>query len=92
MVGTWEQDLNSRTLMVVPELFQHGQKAQGLNSRIYLRWFGNAIITGMIAYAGCWAGYAGSELIDDPGLLCAGVPDICSLRDLDQHQASVSTL
>ncbi|KAL1857620.1 hypothetical protein Daus18300_010260 [Diaporthe australafricana] len=72
IIGTWEQDLHSRTLMVIPELFQYGQKAQGLNSMIYLRWFGNAIFTGMIVYAGCWAGYADSELIDDAGLYAQG--------------------
>lgn len=73
IIGTWEQDLKARTLVVIPELFRYGQNREGLNTGIYLRWVGNALIAGVIVYAGCWAGYAGSELIDDAGLYAQGL-------------------
>ncbi|KAH8777536.1 hypothetical protein F5883DRAFT_543640 [Diaporthe sp. PMI_573] len=72
IIGTWEQDLAARTLVVIPELFKYGQNGEGLNAKVYLRWFCNALIAGTIVYAGCWAGYAGSELIDDAGLYAQG--------------------
>lgn len=73
IIGTWEQDLKARTLMVIPELFRYGQNGEGLNARVYLRWFGNALVAGLIVYAVCWFGYAGSELIDDAGLYAQGL-------------------
>lgn len=73
IVGTWEQDLKARTLMVIPELFKYGRNGEGLNARVYVRWFGNALIAGIIVYAACWSGYAGSELIDDAGLYAQGL-------------------
>lgn len=73
IIGTWEQDLKARTLMVIPELFKYGQNGEGLNARVYLRWFGNALVAGIIVYAACWSGYAGSELIDDAGLYAQGL-------------------
>lgn len=73
IVGTWEQDLRARTLVVVPELFRYGQNWEGLNTAVYLRWVGNALIAGLVVYAGCWSGYAGSELIDDAGLYAQGL-------------------
>lgn len=73
IVGTWEQDLKARTLVVIPELFRYGQNGEGLNTGVYLRWVGNALIAGTIVYAGCWSGYAGSELIDDAGLYAQGL-------------------
>ncbi|KAK7697183.1 hypothetical protein SLS64_013836 [Diaporthe eres] len=73
IVGTWEQDLGARTLVVVPELFRYGQNGEGLNVGVYLRWVGNALVAGMIVYAGCWSGYAGSELIEDRGLYAQGL-------------------
>lgn len=73
IVGTWEQDLKARTLVVVPELFRYGQNGEGLSAGVYLRWVGNALVAGTIVYAGCWSGYAGSELIDDAGLYAQGL-------------------
>lgn len=73
IIGTWEQDLAARTLVVIPELFRYGQNGEGLNARVYLRWFCNALIAGTIVYAGCWSAYAGSELIDDAGLYAQGL-------------------
>lgn len=73
VIGTWEQDLKARTLMVIPELFKYGQNGEGLNTGVYLRWVGNALLAGLIVYAGCWSGYAGSELIDDAGLYAQGL-------------------
>ncbi|KAF9872390.1 phospholipid-translocating P-type ATPase [Colletotrichum karsti] len=72
IIGTWEQDLKSRTLTVVPELFRYGQNAEGLNMAVYLGWVGNALIAGIVVYAGCWGGYADSEMIDDDGLYAQG--------------------
>ncbi|KAF6811206.1 phospholipid-transporting atpase [Colletotrichum sojae] len=72
VVGTWEQDLKARTLAVVPELFRYGQDGEGLNMAVYLGWVGNALIAGIVAYAGCWGGYADSEMIDDDGLYAQG--------------------
>ncbi|KAJ0330608.1 hypothetical protein COL922a_012300 [Colletotrichum nupharicola] len=68
VLGTWEQDLKSRTLATIPELFRYGQNGEGLNMAVYLGWVGNALIAGLIVYAGCWAGYTDSEMIDDDGL------------------------
>lgn len=73
IIGTWEQDLKARTLMVIPELFRYGQNGEGLTARVYLRWFGNALVAGLIVYAVCWFGYSGSELIDDAGLYAQGL-------------------
>lgn len=73
IIGTWEKDLGARTLVVIPELFRYGQNGEGLNARVYLRWVGNALIAGLIVYAACWSGYAGSELIDDAGLYAQGL-------------------
>lgn len=73
IIGTWEQDLAARTLVVIPELFRYGQNGEGLNARVYLRWFCNALIAGTIVYAGCWSAYTGSELIDDAGLYAQGL-------------------
>lgn len=73
IIGTWEQDLKARTLTVVPELFRYGQNGEGLDAGVYLRWFGNALVGGLIVYAGCWSAYAGSELIDDAGLYAQGL-------------------
>lgn len=73
IVGTWEQDLRARTLTVVPELFRYGQNGEGLGSGVYLRWFANALVAGVIVYAGCWSAYAGSELVQDAGLYAQGL-------------------
>ncbi|KAF4778686.1 P-type ATPase [Colletotrichum scovillei] len=73
VIGTWEQDLHSRTLTVVPELFKYGQNAEGLNMSVYFSWFSNAMISGLIVYAGAWAGYTDSEMIDDDGLYAQGL-------------------
>lgn len=73
IIGTWEQDLKARTLVVIPELFRYGQNREGLNTGVYLRWVGNALVAGTIVYAACWSGYAGSELIDDAGLYAQGL-------------------
>ncbi|KAH8788465.1 hypothetical protein F5883DRAFT_479211 [Diaporthe sp. PMI_573] len=73
VIGTWEQDLKSRTLKVVPKLYRYGQDGEGLSMAIYLGWFGNALLSGLIAYAGCWAGYAGSAMVGDDGLYAQGL-------------------
>ncbi|KAI8270562.1 putative phospholipid-transporting ATPase [Colletotrichum sp. SAR11_239] len=73
VLGTWEQDLKSRTLATIPELFRYGQNGEGLNMAVYLGWVGNALIAGLIVYAGCWAGYTDSEMIDDDGLYAQGL-------------------
>ncbi|KAK1532908.1 P-type ATPase [Colletotrichum costaricense] len=73
VIGTWEQDLHSRTLTVVPELFKYGQNAEGLNMSVYFSWFSNAMISGLIVYAGAWAGYTDSEMIEDDGLYAQGL-------------------
>ncbi|KAL3291756.1 P-type ATPase [Colletotrichum asianum] len=73
VLGTWEQDLKSRTLATIPELFRYGQHGEGLNMAVYLGWVGNALIAGLIVYAGCWAGYTDPEMIDDDGLYAQGL-------------------
>ncbi|KAF4932706.1 putative phospholipid-transporting ATPase [Colletotrichum fructicola] len=73
VLGTWEQDLKSRTLATIPELFRYGQNGEGLNMAVYLGWVGNALIAGLIVYAGCWAGYTDSEMIDGDGLYAQGL-------------------
>lgn len=73
IVGTWEQDLAARTLVVIPELFRYGQDGEGLNARVYLRWFCNALVAGLVVYAACWYGYTGSELMSDGGLYAQGL-------------------
>ncbi|KAL0934002.1 P-type ATPase [Colletotrichum truncatum] len=65
VIGAWEQDLKPRTLTLVPELFQYGQNAEGLNMAVYLSWFFNALIAATIIYAGAWGGYAEAEGVED---------------------------
>ncbi|KAK2749706.1 phospholipid-transporting atpase [Colletotrichum kahawae] len=73
LLGTWEQDLKSRTLATIPELFRYGQNGEGLNMTVYIGWVGNALIAGLFVYAGCWSGYADSEMIDDDGIYAQGL-------------------
>ncbi|KAL0929774.1 phospholipid-transporting atpase [Colletotrichum truncatum] len=73
IVGTWEQDLESHTLMVVPRLYRYGQEGEGLSMAVYLGWFGNALLAGLIAYSACWAGYGGSTILKDDGIYAQGL-------------------
>ncbi|KAF5002150.1 hypothetical protein FDECE_10712 [Fusarium decemcellulare] len=72
VIGTWEQDLKARTLMAVPELYSYGQRGQGLNMGTFVGWMCNALISGAIAFSGCWYGYVHSETVDDNGLYAQG--------------------
>ncbi|KAH6982444.1 hypothetical protein EDB80DRAFT_592698, partial [Ilyonectria destructans] len=72
IIGTWEQDLNPRTLMAVPELYVYGQRGEGLNVGNFLAWMGNALLVGLVSFQGPWSAYVDSETIDDNGLFAQG--------------------
>ncbi|KAM5349842.1 hypothetical protein ACJ41O_006347 [Fusarium nematophilum] len=72
VIGTWEQDLQARTLLAIPELYVYGQSGQGLNTRTFLGWIGNALFAGFVAFQGGWMGYGDTETVSDNGLFAQG--------------------
>ncbi|KAM3456398.1 hypothetical protein MY3296_001677 [Beauveria thailandica] len=56
-MGIWEQDLRAETLLAIPELYVYGQRDMGLNVWKYARWMLLAVIEGVMAWYGVWAGY-----------------------------------
>lgn len=55
--GVWEQDLSAETLLAVPELDVYGQRGDALNLSWYLGWMIGAVVSGVIVFYDCWAGY-----------------------------------
>ncbi|KAI8711636.1 Phospholipid-transporting ATPase [Fusarium sp. LHS14.1] len=72
IIGTWEQDLNARTLEAVPELYAYGQRGEGLNVATFFSWAGNAFFAGLLVFQASFMGYADTDIIDDNGLFAQG--------------------
>ncbi|KAI5918884.1 hypothetical protein F4810DRAFT_689816 [Camillea tinctor] len=72
IIGTWDRDLQARTLLAVPELYVYGQNGDGLTFSTFLGWMGNAIFAGIAVFAGSWLGYVAPETIDDNGIYALG--------------------
>lgn len=71
--GIWEQDLDARTLLAVPELYVFGQRNLGLNVWKFLGWMLGAAIEGVGMWFGVWLGYGGVfGKINDTGLFALG--------------------
>ncbi|KAI9150845.1 putative phospholipid-transporting ATPase [Paramyrothecium foliicola] len=72
VIGVYDQDLEPRTLLAVPELYAYGQGGEGLNMKVFFSWVGNALLSGVIVYRGTWHGYVRSEIVEDNGLYAQG--------------------
>ncbi|RSL91781.1 hypothetical protein CEP51_000125 [Fusarium floridanum] len=72
IIGTWERDLDARTLEAIPELYAYGQRGEGLNATTFVSWVGNAFFAGLLVFQASFMGYADAEIIDDNGLFAQG--------------------
>jgi len=71
-MGVFEQDLPSRTLLAVPELYAFGQRGGGFNVRVYMGWMLMAGIEALVVFWGMWGLYARTGWVVDDNVYAVG--------------------
>lgn len=71
ILGIFEKDLSSTTLLAVPELYRKGQLNEGFNFRIYLGWMFLASSQAVLNYYMMFTLYA-PHLTADNGIYAMG--------------------
>ncbi|KAK0727852.1 hypothetical protein B0T26DRAFT_638783 [Lasiosphaeria miniovina] len=72
LLGIFEKDLNSETLIAVPELYSFGQKNRGFNMLQYLGWMFMAASSSAIIFFSVYCLYGTSHYPADTGLYAVG--------------------
>lgn len=72
LLGIFEQDLRSETLLAMPELYTFGQKNKAFNFRMYLGWTAMAVLEAVLIYFGIWGIFTHMAFDGDNGLFAMG--------------------
>lgn len=72
LLGIFEQDLRSDTLLAMPELYTFGQKSKAFNFRKYLGWTAMAVLEALLVYYGIWGIFTHITFDRDNGLFAMG--------------------
>src|ERR1043165_7654167 len=63
VIGMFEKDLNMKTLLGIPELYQMGQRDGGFNLKLFFSWMGAGVFNASVVICipfmihGYWNGY-----------------------------------
>lgn len=73
LLGIFDKDLMSETLLLVPELYTFGQKNQGINYMQYLGWSIMAVAGSCIIYYFTWICYTYTQFDSDNNVYAMGM-------------------